>query len=42
MAGGVPECELYCFAGRFVLCLGDVVFEDCGDVFLMSVSVFFF
>lgn len=35
LSRGVPEGELDCFASGFVLCLGDVVFEDCGDVFLM-------
>lgn len=38
MPGRVPKGELDCFAAGFVLRVGDVVFENCGYVFLGSVS----
>lgn len=34
LAGGIPEGELDHFACWRVRRVGDVVFEDCGDVFL--------
>ena len=42
LTGGVPECELDCLARRLVVGGGDVIFEDCGDVFLVWMSALSF
>lgn len=36
LTGGVPEGELNCLAGRLVRCMGNIVLEDGGNVFLFN------
>ena len=34
----IPQRQLDCLAAWLVVCVGDVVLEDCRDVFLVSIS----
>lgn len=36
LSRGIPQCKLDRFAGRFVVGMGDVVLEDCGNIFLVT------